>query len=101
MGGIAEGAEIGVVRRDDEDPAAGNENAVELLHRGDHVRDVLDHVDGAERVKGTVAERIGKAVEVAQDIGARSRIAVDPDSPRKLIDAAADVKRAHLAPVKV
>ena len=79
MGGIAEGAEVGVMRRDDEHFAAGAQQAVEFLHGPDHVGDVLDHMNGLQLIEGRVAEGIGKTVEVAEDIGAGGGVAVDAD----------------------
>ena len=38
---------------------------------------MLNHVYGAQRIEGRVAERIRKTVEVAQYVGARSGEAVD------------------------
>src|SRR5207302_7848150 len=37
MGGVAEGAEVGVVRRLDPDGSAGAHQTVEFFHRADHV----------------------------------------------------------------
>ena len=52
MGGVAEGAEVGVVRSHDQHFAAGAHQAVKLLHGFHDVAHVFDHVDGLERVEG-------------------------------------------------
>jgi len=92
MGGIAEGAEIGVVRRDDDHLAAGSDQAMKLLHAADDVRDVLDHVHGLQRVERRIAERVRDVVEVAQYVGAAGGIAIDTDRAWTLVDPAADVE---------
>ena len=92
---IAERAEIGIVRRYDYQLAAGPQHAMKLLHRANDVRYMLDHVNGAYLVERAVAERIWKAVQVAQDICARVRIAVDPDRPRIFVDAAPHIEHAR------
>src|SRR5258705_116250 len=57
MSGIAEGAEIGIVRGLDADAAAGAHQAMKFLHGGDHVGEVLDDVDGAQLVERVIGER--------------------------------------------
>src|SRR5579862_997021 len=92
VGGIAKGAEVGVVRCDQEEAAAGSAQAMKLFHGADDVGDVLDDVDRAECVEGVVAERVRKTVEVAQHVGATARIAIDADGAGILVDAAAHVE---------
>ena len=75
---------------------AGAPKPVELLHGGDHVDDVLDHVNGADLIEGRISERIWHAVQFAQDIGARSRISIDSNGSRILVDPAPHVQHAHL-----
>ena len=60
----------------------------------DDVGDVLDDVDGADAVEGVVAEGVGEAVEVAENVGAAAWVAVDADGAGKFVDAAADVEDA-------
>src|SRR4029079_18430401 len=67
VGGIAEGTEVSVVRRDDQGFATGAQQAVELLHGFDYVGDMLDHMNGLQFVEGRAAERVGKTVEVTED----------------------------------
>ena len=71
-------------------------SAVKLLHGADHVGDVLDDVNGQHAVERVVGERVGEAVEVAQDVGAAGGIAVDPDGAGMLADPAADVERSQV-----
>ena len=92
---IAERAEVRVVGGNDDDAAAGTNQAVKLLHRAKHVIDVLDDVNRTERVERTVGERVGKTVQLAEDVGAAPRVPVDADGTRLLVDAAADVEYAH------
>src|SRR5689334_12060268 len=92
MSGVAEGAEIGVVRRFDANRAAGADQAMKLLHRPDHVIDVFDDVDGGEAVEGAVGERVGEAIEIGEDVGAAGRIAVEADGAGLFMNAAADIE---------
>src|SRR5579862_2258199 len=92
MRGIAERAEVGVMRRGNEQPAAASEHAMELLHGADHVRHVLDHMNSVQLGEGTVAKRVRKTVEIAKHVGACIRIAIHADGARVLVDAAADVE---------
>src|SRR5277367_6259083 len=95
MGGVAEGAEIGVMRGHDKDFPAGTHQAVKLFHAADNIRNVLDDVDCLKGVEGAVAERVGEAVKVAQDVGATGRISIDADGACLLVDPAADVEDSH------
>ena len=47
MGRVAKGTEIGVVRRNDDEPPSWSKQAVELFHRPNYVRDMFNDVDGA------------------------------------------------------
>src|SRR5450755_1499564 len=99
VGGIAEGAEIGVMRRLQAHGAARAHQAVELLHGADHVAHVLDGVDGRQPVERTVGERVGKAVEVRQHVGTAGGIAVDSDGAGLLVNPAAHVQRPHASAI--
>ncbi len=94
MGGVAERAEVGVVRGYDKDPAGRRDDAMKLLHGPDNVRHMLNYMHGAERGKRVVAERVRKTVEVADDVGTAARVAIDTDCSGIFIDAAANVERA-------
>src|ERR1035437_6721035 len=95
VSGVAERAEIGVVRGLQAHGAAGPHQAVELLHCAHDVADVFDHVDRRQPVERAVGERIGKAVDAQQDFGAAGGIAVDSDGSGLLVNSAADVERPH------
>ena len=47
MRGIAKGAEIGVMRRHNDQPAAWGEQTMEVFHGAQHARDVFDYMGGA------------------------------------------------------
>ena len=95
VGGVAEAAEVGVVRRFDAHRAAGREQAVELLHGAHDVGDVLDYVHGADLVEAFVAQRPREVIEIGHDVGARGRITIDADRAGILVYAAAGVENAH------
>jgi len=92
---IAERAEVRVVRRDNEYFPSCADQPVELLHRSDHVGNVLDHVHSLQRVEAGIAEGIGKAVKLDENIGARGWVTVDTDRSRPLIYAATNVQNAQ------
>src|ERR1035438_1679486 len=92
MRGIAPGTEVGVMRRHQHDSSAGTRQAVQLFHRSHHVADVFDHVDAANLVEGTVAERVRRTVQVAQHVGGRLGIVVNADGAGVLVASAADVE---------
>src|ERR1700685_303470 len=94
MGRVAEGAEVGVRRRGDDEAAAGREHTMKLLHGADDVGDVLDDMNGAQLGEGAVADGIRKTVQVAEHVGARVGSAIKADRAGIFVDAAADVENA-------
>src|SRR6185437_2079621 len=86
--GIAEGAEVGVVRGFEAHGSSGANQAVKLLHGANHIVNVLDHVDGCKAIEGTIGERIGKAVEVGNHVGAAGGIPVEPNGSWLLVNPA-------------
>jgi len=55
---------------------------------------MLDDMHGAEFIERTIAERIGKKVEVGDHVGARARVAVESDGTGIFVDSTTDVKDA-------
>src|SRR5580698_6618450 len=92
VSGIAEGAEIRIVRGFDAYRAARPHHPVEFFHSGHNVRHMFDHVDGQQPVEGTVPKWVGKAVEIAKDVGAGGAVPIDPDGSRLLVNPAAHVQ---------
>ena len=88
---IAKRAEVRVVRSLNPDSAPGSNQPVKLLHGADYVVYVLDHMDRGQPVERTVGERVGKAIEVGQDVGAAVGIPVEPNGSGLLVNPAADV----------
>ena len=89
---IAERAEIGVMRGHDQQPAVRRRNAVEFFHGTDHIRDMLNHMDRSYGVERTIPERIRETVQVADDIGLSSGVAIDAYRAGILFDAAPDIE---------
>ena len=77
VGGVAERAEVGVVRGDDDDFAAGLGEPVELFHGADDIGGVLEEVDSPDLPKCVIAEGERDVIEIGNDVGARMWIAVD------------------------
>lgn len=88
---VAERAEIGVMRRHNDDAPTGSKQPVEFLHGADHVCDVLDEMNGANLAKGSVAKRKREVIQVGDDVGTRVEIAIDADRARIFVDAAANI----------
>jgi APA family basic amino acid/polyamine antiporter len=82
--------------RNDEDSSGRACQAVEFFNGPDYVGQMLDDMDSAYGVEGIIAEGIGEAIEVTQQIGAAGDIAVDADGAGIFIHAAADVENTHL-----
>lgn len=57
MGRVAEGTEIGVVRRDQENGPSWPRDPMEFLDGPNHVFDVLNQMDGPDLLKRIVAKR--------------------------------------------
>jgi hypothetical protein len=91
MGGITEGAEIGVVGSNNNGPASRLEKTMKLLHQANYVSDMFDDMDGAYFAEAIIAKREGNVIQVGDDIGARVRISIKADSTGILVDAAADI----------
>ena len=95
--GIAKGAEISVMRRNDDDPAARREQAVELFHRVYHIRYVFDDMGGANLAEAAVAKREWEMIQVGDDIGPGMRIAIQAYRPTVFVEPAADIENGKLA----
>src|SRR5205807_5956651 len=92
MSGVAERAEVRIMRGLQTHRAAGADQAMELLHGADHVVDMFDDVDRGQPIEGTVREGIGKAIEIGEYVGAAVGIPVQPDAAGLLVNPAADVE---------
>jgi hypothetical protein len=82
------------MRSDDTDSAAGARQAVELFHGADDIIHVLDDMKREDTVEAVVGEWVGSAVEVAEDVGAARRVAVNTNRARLLVPTAADVQNS-------
>ena len=76
VSGIAKGAEVGVVGRNDHEDAARFEQAVKLFHRPDHIGHVFDDVCGPDLAEGVVTERKWKMIQVCDHVGPGMRITI-------------------------
>jgi hypothetical protein len=95
VGGVAEGAEIGVMRGFDAHASARLHQTVELFHGANDVGEMFDDVDGAQAVKGAVGERVGEVVKFADHVGGTGGVEVDAEGARVLANAAADVESSR------
>ena len=91
MGRIAKGAEVGVMRCDNDEPSARGKQAMEVFHGVQNAGNMLDYVGGANFGKRTVGKGQGRLVQVGDYIGAACRMGVHADRARKFVDAAAGV----------
>ena len=97
VSGVAERAEIRIMRRNNEDAPSGADQPVKFLHCADYVGDVLDDMDRAQLIESSVAKRVRKTVEVADDVSMGIGIQIDSNSARVLVDSTADVENARAA----
>lgn len=92
--GIAERAEVGVVRRRDVHRSAGLQQPVELFDGADHVGDMLDDVDRADVIEALIAERVREPVYIHDRVRRRARNPIDADRAGILVYPATDVEDA-------
>jgi hypothetical protein len=97
MGGIAKGAEISVMWRNDDDPTARCEYAMELFYSADHISYVFDDVDGADLAEGAVAERKWEMIQVRDDVGPGMWASIQAYGAGVLVEPAADIENWALA----
>ena len=96
VGGVAERTVIGVVGGFDANEATWFYEAVELLHRTDHVCQMLDDVDRPQLVERAVRQGVREPVQIANNVGCARRINVDADGAWILANSAADVENFQL-----
>jgi hypothetical protein len=92
VSGIAERAEIGVMRGGDDRMSPGNQQAMNLLHRSHDVFDVFKNVRGADFAERIVTEGEVKTVEIGYNVRICTQVSVNTDRIRKFIDTAANVQ---------
>jgi hypothetical protein len=97
VAGIAKRAEIGVVRRYDDGASAGCKQPVKFFDGAYHVRDMLDHVDGADFAERAVTERKGEMIQAGDYVSPGMGITVEADCAWMLVEAAPYVKNWKLA----
>ncbi len=91
MGGITKGAEIGVMRRHNDQPAAWGEQTMEVFHGSQDAGDVFDYVGSANFGKRAVGKGQGRLIQVRDYVGAACGMGVYADRAGKFVDAAAGV----------
>jgi len=92
VGGIAERAVVGVVRRFDMNAPARPYQTVKLFHRLDYIGDVFNDVNGTEPVETMCLKGVREPVQIGQNVRPAGRIVVQSNCPWKFIDTAANVK---------
>jgi hypothetical protein len=76
---IAKRAEIRIVRGFNPHAAAQPDKAVKFFHRADHIGQMLNDMNNPNLIKRPVGKRVRKAIQIADNIGSRSVIDIDPD----------------------
>ena len=92
MGRVAERAEVGVVGRLDDDAAAVPADAVHVVHRRDHIGDVLDHVNQPDFVENIVAKGQPAAIDIADHVRVGIAVTIDSKGARLLVAATSNIK---------
>src|SRR5580704_3893993 len=95
VGGVAERAVVGVVRRGNENRAAGFCDAVKFFHRGDDVGDVFDDVLAANVVEGVVFKRERAFIEMRDDVGGGVDVHIEADGAGIFFGTATYVENAR------
>ena len=95
MRGIAERAEIRIVRSRDKNFPAIAQQPVKLLYGANDIGNMLDDMNRVHLIECSVNERIRKLVEIAENIRPCAGNPIDPNRARILIQTAADVENAR------
>src|SRR5713101_4220661 len=101
VGGVAERAEVGVVRGFDAHGAAGACQPVKFFHRPDDVIHVLNDMNREHTIETVIGEGIRGEVEIAEDVGAAGGIAVDADRAGLLVNPAAYVQNSQFSRIAI
>ena len=91
---VTEGAEVGVVRRNDDHLATVGQQTVCFFHHADDIANVLNDMDGADLPEGAVAKRIMEVVEVGNHVSGCIGVAIKADRAGEFVTAAADIEDA-------
>ncbi len=95
MGRVLEGVVGGPVRNADDRLGPGRGDAVEFLHQGQRIADVLDQVRQQELVEAVVGEgqrRVAAGVDIGDDVDAGQVGGIEIDPARPGVAAAAHVE---------
>jgi hypothetical protein len=92
MGRVTKGAEIGVVRRHDNESAAWRKQAVEFFHRPNHVRNVFNDMNRPNLLEGGIAEGKRIVVQICQNIRLGVGVTVNSDRAGIFVHAAPDIE---------
>lgn len=76
MGGVAERAEVRIVRRHDHGPASRRKQPVKLFHCADYIRDMFDDVNSPHLAKNAIAKRKRIVVKISNDVRACVRVPI-------------------------
>ena len=86
---------VGVMRRQQPDPAAGSGDAVKLADKRDHIRHMLDDVIRDNQLKLIIRKRIRQFPEIVNDVGTGPWIVVQPHSTLRFIYSTSDIEDLH------
>ena len=95
VGGVAEGAEIRVVRRNNHRAATVCQQSVEFFHGSDDVAHVLDYMQRPNFAKRTIGEWKWELIKIGDDISLGFRVSVNTNGAGIFVDAAANIKNLH------
>ena len=80
------------MRSNDLQFAAGLRDAMQLIHKTEHIGDVLDNVTANYFFKFIIGERVWKNSEIVNDICMTRSIRIDTDRAGKLVLTTTDIK---------
>lgn len=93
---VAKGAVVGVVRRDDNDLAAGREQAVEFFHCAYYIGHMFYHMNRTDLAKGVISEGKGIVIDVGDDVSTGVWISINADRAGILVSAAANIEHRQV-----
>ena len=76
--------------------AAGSRDAMQLVHKTENVRNMLDHMPANYFFKFIINERIGKHSEIMNHICMTQTVRIDPDRSGQLVLTTTDIKDLFL-----
>src|SRR5256885_16483101 len=86
---------ISIMRRQQPYPSTRLCYSMQFGNKRDHIGHMLDDVIGNDQLKLTIGKRVRQLTQIVNNVGAGAWVVVQPNSTRRFIYSAADVKDLH------